>query len=320
MNKNCGLSKLIAISSIKRLVRRFSSHTESGKLIEALQRQVLVAGDLKLARNLSQHVAVEGFRRGRSLIRQDDSTNDLYFLLCGTVSIRVNKREIAIRKAGEHFGEMALLDTTSLRSASALACETVVVARISEEMFTKVAAKYPELWRRMATTLASRIRERNRFHVPPREQPVVFIGSSKEGLKIAERIYRYLKQRPLVPKLWSDGVFQSSKTTIEDLIRTSETCDYAILVLTPDDVIVSRSKKSLSPRDNVVFELGLFMGALSRERAVVVTPLRTILKTPTDLLGLTQVRLPYHATRGSRPHELHILRDLAKTILEAGPI
>jgi predicted nucleotide-binding protein len=46
--------------------------------------------------------------------------------------------------------------------------------------------------------------------------------------------------------------------------------DFAILVLTPDDLTQSRGKQQPSPRDNVVFELGLFIGALGRDRVFMV--------------------------------------------------
>ena len=49
----------------------------------------------------------------------------------------------------------------------------------------------------------------------------------------------------------------------------------------------SRDSVSYSPRDNVIFELGLFMGALSRSRTFILMPRNGEVKIPTDLLGLT---------------------------------
>ena len=64
-------------------------------------------------------------------------------------------------------------------------------------------------------------------------------------------------------------------------------CDFATLVISPDDQVLSRSTVSDAPRDNVVFELGLFMGALGHERVFLVYPRNASIKLPTDLLGLT---------------------------------
>jgi Predicted nucleotide-binding protein containing TIR -like domain len=66
-----------------------------------------------------------------------------------------------------------------------------------------------------------------------------------------------------------------------------QTSDFAVLVLTPDDQVISREKWCSAPRDNAVFELGLFMGALSRSRTFLLTPSGVEMKIPSDLLGLT---------------------------------
>ena len=206
------------------------------------------------------------------------------------MSISVNGREIAIREAGQHVGELALIDSTAIRSATVTARTPTVVAQIKDHVFEKIANKNPLLWRRIAVAIATRLRERDRFHMPPREQPAIFIGSSSEGLAVAQCIHKSLLRRPLVPQLWSDGVFQCSQTTIEELARLTTETDFAIIVMTADDVTHSRGRKKESPRDNVIFELGLFMGALSRQRTFIVAPQGVDLKIPTDLLGLTLLR------------------------------
>jgi CRP/FNR family transcriptional regulator, cyclic AMP receptor protein len=49
---------------------------------------------------------------------------------------------------------------------------------------------------------------------------------------------------------------------------------------------VSRGKKKSSPRDNVIFELGLLMGALGRDRVFILKPKGVDVRIPTDLLGV----------------------------------
>jgi len=58
--------------------------------------------------------------------------------------------------------------------------------------------------------------------------------------------------------------------TIEILERELDESDFAVVTLTPDDRISSRGKSTKAPRDNVLFELGLLMGSLGRERTYFV--------------------------------------------------
>jgi predicted nucleotide-binding protein len=73
---------------------------------------------------------------------------------------------------------------------------------------------------------------------------------------------------------------------MEDLEREVNSADFAIAVVTGEDVVTSRKRRKVAPRDNVVFELGLFMGQLGRDRTVIVTPRGMNLKLPSDLHGL----------------------------------
>jgi predicted nucleotide-binding protein len=109
----------------------------------------------------------------------------------------------------------------------------------------------------------------------------------------------FLSQRPLPPGfqkalqaslLWSDGVFGASSFAIESLETQIGIADFAVLVVGPDDQVTSRGVASDAPRDNVVFEVGLFMGALSRSRTFLLAPMGRKVKIPTDLLGLTTLQ------------------------------
>src|SRR5688572_13507049 len=100
-------------------------------------------------------------------------------------------------------------------------------------------------------------------------RPSVFIGSSGEGDKIAMAVEVILNDVADVTR-WKNGVFGLGQGTLEALIKAAEEYDFAVLVLTPDDVTTSRGSVENSPRDNVLFELGLFMGRLGRDRTFII--------------------------------------------------
>ena len=92
-------------------------------------------------------------------------------------------------------------------------------------------------------------------------KPLLFIGSSKEGLEPARAI-RNLLDADVQGWLWNEAFFQFGLGFLESLVVRLKTFDFAVLVATPDDETTSRDVSSLSPRDNVIFELGLFMATL----------------------------------------------------------
>ncbi len=118
------------------------------------------------------------------------------------------------------------------------------------------------------------------------KQPYVFIGSSSEGLNAAKAIQANLEYA-CESHIWSQGLFGLSEGTLETLVNKVDAFDFAVLCLTPDDLTISRGEEKKSPRDNVVLELGLFMGKLGRERVYIVIDRDANAKMPSDLAGIT---------------------------------
>lgn len=116
-------------------------------------------------------------------------------------------------------------------------------------------------------------------------RPTVFIGSSSEGKKFALAIQTALQADAEITT-WDQGVFALGQTFIEGLLEATLRFDFAILLLTPDDIVQSRSTALVSPRDNVIFELGLFMGRLGRDRTFILQQPGSSIKIPTDLAGV----------------------------------
>ena len=68
--------------------------------------------------------------------------------------------------------------------------------------------------------------------------------------------------------------------------------DFAVLLLTPEDKVFVRETVNLQPRDNLMFELGLFMGRLGPSRTFMVCPSDAKMKLPSDLAGVTYLTFP----------------------------
>jgi len=117
-------------------------------------------------------------------------------------------------------------------------------------------------------------------------KPSLFVGSSSEGLDAAREVQYHLDKDADVD-VWDESVFGLSESYIESLCEAAGKADFAVLVMTPDDVRVMREQESITARDNVVFELGLFIGALGRSRCFFVHPEDGRLKLPSDLQGVT---------------------------------
>ena len=129
-------------------------------------------------------------------------------------------------------------------------------------------------------------------------KPSMFIGSSSEGIEFA-RAVRTLLAADVEATLWNEGFFRPGNTFIETLVNALPRFDFAVLVLTPDDLLTSRKIETLSPRDNVIFELGLFMGRLGRSRTVLLNQENTPLKIPSDLAGVATATYQWPRKDGS---------------------
>jgi Predicted nucleotide-binding protein containing TIR-like domain/TIR domain len=135
-------------------------------------------------------------------------------------------------------------------------------------------------------------------------QPSVFIGSSSEGLEIARAVRSLLSEDAQIT-MWNEGFFTLGSTFIETLVNSLSRFDFAILVLTPDDLVHSRETETLGPRDNVILELGLFLGCLGRGRSFVLHQAEAKLKLPTDLTGL--MTATYIWPREDKSHKAAVL-------------
>jgi len=124
--------------------------------------------------------------------------------------------------------------------------------------------------------------------VPSDKLPTMFIGSSMEGKDIAEAIQLELSD-DVNSTLWRQDVFRPGQGFFETLVDRADEWDFAVIVMTADDVLIKRGIEYLAPRDNLIFEIGLFTGRLGRGRAFVVHPSDESKEFPSDFKGVNLI-------------------------------
>jgi predicted nucleotide-binding protein len=278
------------------LIDRFKGDRGEKLLVESLTSLKLVAGNHTLAAEMGAKVQLQALAAGDLLIEQNGSDNDVFFILAGSLDVIVNGRKVGVRGPGDHVGEMAAIQPSQLRSASIVAAEEAVVARLTEADLTALATAHPEIWRLIARELANRLLQRNAYVGAYRDKIRVFIISSAEALSIARTIQNAFECDPFHVSIWTDGVFKVANYTLQSLEDEVNNSDFAIAIAHADDVTDSRETQWPSPRDNVIFELGLFMGRLGRTRAILMEPRGEKVKLPSDLAGITTI--PYQFEKG----------------------
>lgn len=267
---------------------RFEGDNGRLRLVEALREQKSLKAGASIIDELASLVELRELAPDEFLITEDGADHDAFFILSGKFSIIVKGNWVADRGAGDLVGEMSAIESSLPRSADVVAKEVSVVAQISSDDFHTILGKCPEIWKYLAKELAKRLHQRNAALQKPNPAPRVFIISSAEALHIAREIQSALDHDATVT-VWAHGVFFASDFPIDSLETAVDQSDFAIAVAQPDDTSVSRSIESKVARDNVIFELGLFMGRLGRKRTILFQPRGQELKLPSDLLGLTPI-------------------------------
>ena len=127
-------------------------------------------------------------------------------------------------------------------------------------------------------------------------KPRIFLGSSGKQAKLVQALTRGLADVAEVEP-WT-AAFNPGVSTLDRLVQLSHEVDFAAFVFALDDwtsaSLDGAATGQASPRDNVVFEAGLFGGAIGMRRTFILHAKGA--KLPTDLLGMTSVRYPEDLT------------------------
>jgi hypothetical protein len=127
----------------------------------------------------------------------------------------------------------------------------------------------------------------------------VFVASSSEQIETARVVADAMAGPSLDVHLWDKGIFEFSSTYIESLERELDRADFAIVIMTGHDVARVRGRRANLPRDNVIFELGLFVGRLGRNRSFFFVDHHSKTRIASDLSGVQAVTYST-GTRGKR--------------------
>ena len=150
------------------------------------------------------------------------------------------------------------------------------------------------------------------------DKPRIFLGSSGKQAKLVQAVTRGLEDVAHVEP-WTTS-FSPGTTTLERLLELTREVDFAAFVFARDDWTTTHQSAAMpesgqaSPRDNVVFEAGLFGAALGMRRTFILHANGA--KLPTDLLGLTCVR--YEASTAAELRAVN--QKLRKAIEDEGRV
>lgn len=272
-----------------RMIDRFTGSAGRASLIEVLLEQRLILGKEDLATRFAEVGELVQLEKDHEFITQGDQDSDVYFIITGAVEVRVHDRTVATRGPQDHVGEMSALVPTANRSATVVATEPTLALKVSAQDFKAAADNHPSVWRHVTKQLVERLTQRNQHVRPSHEAALVFIICSTEALPVAREIQNQFQHDKFFVKIWTEGTFKASQYALDSLEEQLDESDFAIAIVTPDDLVESRGEEQGAPRDNVIFELGLFVGRLGRPRSFLVEPRGDEVRLPSDLKGITTI-------------------------------
>lgn len=119
-------------------------------------------------------------------------------------------------------------------------------------------------------------------------KPKIFIGSSTGGYEVAEKVKSCLSSVGDC-FLWKDeGVWETNKSTFDNLLRMASYFDFGVFVATADDATLTSEKIVIEPRDNVILEMALFLGTLGKDKSFLLV--EDGIKLPSDFNGIYMPR------------------------------
>ncbi|MBI2773783.1 MAG: Crp/Fnr family transcriptional regulator [Chloroflexi bacterium] len=188
--------------------------------------------------DLAERMRTRSFKRGETIFRKDDPGTHLYLVLEGAVKIGLpgefgQEALVAIMRAGDFFGELALFDR-SPRSASAVALDDTRAALLASDDFLLFLERHPGAVRVVLEVLARTIRR-----LSDRVEHLTF-------LDVPSRVAKYLLELSRAA-----GAAQADQATRGPGLELSLTQDELAAFVGASRVSVNRVLGDLERRDIV---------------------------------------------------------------------
>ncbi|HMB64236.1 MAG TPA: TIR domain-containing protein [Eudoraea sp.] len=250
-----------------------------------------IPDNLAIANKLAVESGVRGYAPFEKVYVQDDfGINHLFFVLLGACNIYINDNLVSEIKAGECFGEFPILDSRVKYSVSVYSNTESCIAKVAENVLVELSEAHSNIWFNMAKMLAGRLRSTSdkAYARKPNTIPKIFIGSSTKALEIAYTVQNLLKG-DFDPVVWNQGPFKIlGRSYLECLEIVVNEFDFGVFLFNDDDDVTIGDQRKKITRDNVIFELGLFIGRLTRKRAYLVYPKNLNIQILSDFDGITK--------------------------------
>jgi hypothetical protein len=119
----------------------------------------------------------------------------------------------------------------------------------------------------------------------------VFIASSSASLELAKQLRAQLDPKTCEGKLWTEvGEQAAGQSILTMLKKAAGEYDFSVIILSNDDIMISKAGETPKARDNCVFEAGLFMGVIGQDRCFLLSSVEER-NLPSDLGGI--IYLPF---------------------------
>ncbi|MES2595352.1 MAG: cyclic nucleotide-binding domain-containing protein [Verrucomicrobiota bacterium] len=143
------------------LLERFQGSEGQLNTQEALSRHTSLRNDLEVINAFIKQSEVIVYPPGHVLIQKGDTDRDILYILAGEVSIEINGDTSKRRRSGQHVGEMAMVNTSAVRSATVRAIVETAVLKVSVRTFSTLAdGDKGFLWKHIAIEICDRLNQR----------------------------------------------------------------------------------------------------------------------------------------------------------------